>query len=93
MAVGIDKEGKKLWLIAVDGKQPIYSEGVKMPELANIVMDLGVDTALNLDGGGSTTVVMATNNGAKVLNAPIHTKIPMRERPVANHLGFYAEPF
>ncbi|WP_026731526.1 phosphodiester glycosidase family protein [Fischerella sp. PCC 9605] len=93
MAVGIDKEGKKLWLIAVDGKQPIYSEGVKMPELAKIVMDLGVDTALNLDGGGSTTVVMATNDGAKVLNAPIHTKIPMRERPVANHLGFYAEPF
>ncbi|MFQ4143665.1 phosphodiester glycosidase family protein [Chlorogloeopsis sp. ULAP02] len=92
MAVAIDKEGKKLWLITVDGKQPLYSEGVKISELTDIVMDLGAYTALNLDGGGSTTLVMATRQGAKVLNAPIHTKLPMRERPVANHLGFYANP-
>jgi hypothetical protein len=28
----------------------------------------------------------------KALNAPIHTRIPMRQRPVANHLGVYALP-
>lgn len=91
MAVAIDQEGKKLWIIAVDGKQLLYSEGIKMRELAEMVMNLGAYTALNLDGGGSTTLVMATNRGAKVLNAPIHTKLPMRERPVANQLGFYAD--
>lgn len=92
VAVAIDKDGKKLWLIAIDGKQPLYSEGVTIAELTQIILDLGADSALNLDGGGSTTLVMATPQQPAVLNAPIHTKIPMRQRPVANHLGFYALP-
>jgi exopolysaccharide biosynthesis protein len=90
VAAAVNREGTKLWLIAVDGKQPLYSEGITMAELRKIVASLGVHTALNLDGGGSTTLVMGTNNGSKVLNAPIHTRIPMRQRPVANHLGFFA---
>jgi Phosphodiester glycosidase len=89
VAIATNREGTKLWLIAVDGKQPFYSEGVTLAELTNIFTDLGVYAALNLDGGGSTTLVMATDAGSKVLNAPIHTHIPMRERPVGNHLGFY----
>lgn len=91
-AVAIDKQGKKLWLIAIDGKQPLYSEGVTSAELTKIIQDLGAESAINLDGGGSTTLVAATDNQPSLLNAPIHTKIPMRERPVANHLGFFALP-
>ncbi|MBD2020680.1 phosphodiester glycosidase family protein, partial [Leptolyngbya sp. FACHB-36] len=53
---------------------------------------LGADKAVNLDGGGSTTIVVSSPTGPYALNAPIHTKIPLRERPVANHLGFYAAP-
>ena len=89
VAVAIDKTGKKLWLIIADGKQRLYSEGLKSAELAELALQLGADRALNLDGGGSTTLAIATPTGAQVLNAPIHTKIPRRERPVANHLGFY----
>jgi len=91
-AVGVDKTGTRLWMIAIDDKQWLYSEGVSLAELADIAISLGAHTALNLDGGGSTTLVTATPNGFQVLNAPVHTKIPMRERPVANHLGFYALP-
>ncbi|NMG06345.1 phosphodiester glycosidase family protein [Brasilonema sp. UFV-L1] len=90
VAAAINQGGTNLWLIAVDGKQPLYSEGITIAELTKIITDLGAHTALNLDGGGSTTLVMESNNGSKVLNAPIHTRIPMRERPVGNHLGFYA---
>ncbi|KAB8332675.1 phosphodiester glycosidase family protein [Scytonema tolypothrichoides VB-61278] len=90
VAAAVNREGTKLWLILVDGKQPLYSEGITIAELRKIVADLGAYTALNLDGGGSTTLVMGTDHGSKVLNAPIHTRVPMRERPVANHLGFYA---
>jgi exopolysaccharide biosynthesis protein len=75
-------------LIIVDGKQPFYSEGVTLRELAAIAIDLGANTALNLDGGGSTTLVIADGLETKILNSPIHNKIPMNERPVANHLGF-----
>jgi hypothetical protein len=92
VAAAIDQAGEKLWFVAIDGKQPLYSEGATLTELTKIILDLGADRALNLDGGGSTTVVAATPSGATVLNAPIQTKIPMRERPVANHIGFYALP-
>lgn len=88
--VAIDKPGKKLWLVLVDGKQFQYSEGITLAELTDFLLKLGADSALNLDGGGSVTLAIQTPQGAKVLNAPIQTKIPMRERPVANQLGFFA---
>lgn len=87
-AIGINKQGNKLWLFVVDGKQPFYSEGATLSELAKIAVDLGCDRAINLDGGGSTTLAVKQSGKVKLLNATIHTKIPMRERPVANHLGF-----
>jgi hypothetical protein len=58
-AVAIDRRGKKMWLVVIDGRQPDYSEGVTMSELTDIVMELGAHTALNLDGGGSTALVAA----------------------------------
>lgn len=89
-AVAIDKTGEKVWLVVVDGKQFRYSEGLTIAELADyIVTQLGADAALNLDGGGSVTLAVETPTGAQVLNAPIQTRLPMRERPVASHLGFY----
>lgn len=46
---------------------------------------------MNLDGGGSTTLVMEGDNGQPVLlNSPIDSRIPGRERAVANHLGIFA---
>ncbi|BAY60278.1 hypothetical protein NIES22_03360 [Calothrix brevissima NIES-22] len=92
LAAAINREGNKLWLIAVDGKQPLYSEGLTLTELAQTAIALGADSAVNLDGGGSVTLVMDKMKKPQVLNAPIHTRIPMRERPVSNHLGFYAVP-
>ncbi len=91
-AIALDAQGQTVWIIVVDGKQPFYSEGATLKELATLVISLGADTALNLDGGGSSTLVIATPSGPAVLNTPIHTKIPLRERPVANHLGFHALP-
>ncbi len=91
-AVALDRAGQTLWLILIDGKQPLYSEGVTLAELSQITQQLGADTALNLDGGGSTTLVVATPSGPQLLNAPIHTKLPLRQRPLANQLGFYARP-
>jgi len=88
----LDRAGETVWLVAIDDKQPRYSEGVTSAEMADLLMEIGVHTALNLDGGGSTTLVMADGSSPRVLNAPIHTKIPMRERSVANHLGFDAAP-
>jgi Phosphodiester glycosidase len=91
-AIGLDRLGAKVWLIVIDGKQPLYSEGATMKDLGAIAANLGIDSALNLDGGGSVTLAIATQNGSTVLNSPIQSKIPTWERPIANHLGFYALP-
>jgi Phosphodiester glycosidase len=88
-AVGINETGDKLWIIVVDGRQPFYSAGLNLAQLRDIFMELGAYTVLNLDGGGSSTLVVEQNGQPKVLNAPIHTRVPMRQRPVANHLGIY----
>lgn len=51
--------------VAVDGRSTGYSKGVTLPELAQIMKDLGATEAYNLDGGGSTTMYF---NGALVNN-------------------------
>ncbi len=91
-AVGLNRSGKRLILMVVDGRQPGYSEGVTTAELADLMMEFGAHDAMNLDGGGSASLVVQTAaGGTKVLNSPIHQGVPGRERPVANHLGFYAK--
>jgi hypothetical protein len=90
VAVAIDQTGQKLWFIVVDGKQRFYSEGMTLPELTDFIMQLDADAAINLDGGGSTSLAIETASSPQILNAPIHTKIPMRERPIASFIGVYA---
>lgn len=90
--VAIDATGQTIWFIVIDGRQPDYSEGATLAELANIAMEVGADRALNLDGGGSSALVFQDRHRVRLLNAPVHKRIPMWERPVANHLGVYARP-
>jgi exopolysaccharide biosynthesis protein len=66
--------------------------GASMSELADIMLFYGSFTALNLDGGGSSTLIIEQNGEPQLLNSPIHNYIPYRERPIANHLGVYALP-
>jgi hypothetical protein len=91
-AIGTNKNGRWLYIAVVDGRQPLYSEGATFTELADLMIDLGAYFAMNLDGGGSSTMVIAGANGEPVvLNSPIDNYIPGRERPVANHLGMYLQ--
>jgi hypothetical protein len=92
-AVGLSKSGKEMILMVVDGRQKGYSEGVSLNELARLMIEMGAFHAMNLDGGGSSTLVMMKPGGnPEVLNSPIHNDIPGRERPVGNHIGILAEP-
>ena len=86
-AVAVDAAGERLWLLVVDGRQWRYSEGMALAELAELALSLGATDALNLDGGGSTALVVQREGRVRVLNAPFHTRIPLRERVVGNHLG------
>jgi hypothetical protein len=90
-AIALDERRRQLIIVLVDGRQPNYSEGITLDELAKLIVEFGGYTAMNLDGGGSTTLVIEDSNGkAKVLNSPIDQYIPGRERTIGSHLGIYA---
>lgn len=84
-AVGIASGGRRLLLVTVDGRQPPYSDGMTLRELAELLRGFGAAEALNLDGGGSTTLVVRERSGAlRVVNRPSDRE---GERPVANALA------
>ncbi|PYS98797.1 MAG: hypothetical protein DMF63_14500 [Acidobacteria bacterium] len=64
-AVAKLKDGKFL-MITVDGRQPGVSIGMNLQELAEYLLSIGATDAMNLDGGGSTTMFL----DGKVVNTP-----------------------
>lgn len=87
-AIGISADRKRAWIVVVDGRQKGYSDGATLEALSTLFLELGASDAINLDGGGSSTMVVAGEDGTpQVINRPIHTGVPGRERPVANHLA------
>ncbi len=88
-AIGIDHETKTLLFLVVDGRQS-FSRGYTMVELANRMIDLGADEALNLDGGGSSTWIARGSAGKlRVRNSPSDGD----ERSIANGIEIlYKKP-
>lgn len=82
---------RKVLLITVDGRLADRAGGVNIPELAHLIRILGGKDAINLDGGGSTTLwgVRASEKG--VLNYPCDNRTfdHQGERKVANILYVY----
>ena len=69
-AVGIDHQTGHVLLVVVDGRSE-SSSGATLVELAELLQAEGADVALNLDGGGSSTMVARDPLGElAVLNAP-----------------------
>ena len=73
---GVTPKGNLL-LVAVDGRRPEYSVGASFIESARIIKALGAEEAVNLDGGGSTTVTV----GPALVNRPSDTT---GERPIGD---------
>ena len=84
-AVGIAKNGTQLILLVLDGRQPKLSVGMTLSELSDEMIRAGCGEAINLDGGGSTTLVYRdpTDNQLRIINSPSDGK----ERSVADVLG------
>ena len=92
-ALALNREKTKLFIVMTDGRQPNFSEGTTALEFAEIIRRFGGYDALDLDGGGSETLVMQQGyEKSVVLNAPFDAHIPGRERAVANHFGVFAKP-
>lgn len=82
-AVGTTRDGRRLLLVTVDGRQG-FSKGVSLAGMALILKRYGAWNAINLDGGGSTTMAV---DGLTVSNPGGDGS----ERPVADMLLVYSD--
>ena len=86
--VGLSEDNRTLFLFTVD--RAGGSQGMKLSEVARLLIDdYGVSNALNLDGGGSTTLAMddPTAGGAKIVNTSADNP---KGRAVASNLAVFA---
>lgn len=88
-ALGMSRDGRQLWLVTVDGRQPQHSTGMSLLELGELMRSLGAVQAINLDGGGSTAMVIRNRQGDLVVtNTPSDAQ---GERGVGNALAVVRE--
>ena len=83
--IGLDRDRRTLYVVVVDGRQA-GTVGAGLDDLANLMSDLGASDAVNLDGGGSSTLFVAADGG--VVNRPSDGN----ERTVCCHLGVRVDP-
>jgi len=86
-AVGVDRDGRVLMLLIIDGRQPEWSVGATLPDMSRMLLERGAFDAVALDGGGSSSFYFdldPNDNIAPQINRPSDGRF----RPVANHLGF-----
>jgi hypothetical protein len=88
-AAGIGDGGHLLYLLVLDGEMT-YRAGLTLSELADVMLGLGADDVLNLDGGGSSTLVAreADSERVTVRNHPSGGT----ERLVPNGIGVFSRP-
>lgn len=86
-AVGI--KDNKIYMVTVDGRQPGYSDGMTLYEMAEFLISQGVEDAINFDGGGSTTMTVRKQGDAvaRLVNNPSDG----RERYVGNSVQLISE--
>lgn len=75
----------QLLLITVDGRQPGVSAGMSLNMLADVLLEFGAVDAINLDGGGSTAMVVR----GKLVNRPSDQT---GERPVSDAILVFSKP-
>jgi exopolysaccharide biosynthesis protein len=72
-AAGVANNGKRLILAVIDGRQKPFSDGMSLRETATLMLALGARDAINLDGGGSSTLVYAdpdASGALRIANKP-----------------------
>ena len=82
--IGFSGDSGSVYFLVVDGRQE-GSVGMTLPEFADCMIEAGVWQGLNLDGGGSTVMIV----GGRIVNSPSD---PGGERPVANCLLLVTDP-
>jgi len=90
-AAGISANGQYLYLLVIDGRRK-GSIGATEQDTALLLRSFGSWNGINLDGGGSSALVLRFPNGkVRAVNTPIHGGIRRLERAVAGSLGIISK--
>ncbi len=87
-AYGLSKDRRYLYLLTIDGRQKDWSLGATGLETAGILKDAGACDAINMDGGGSTTLCYWDAKTQKPVVVNRHT-VDGYQRPVGSNIGIY----
>ena len=92
-AFGVSQDRRYLFLMTIDGRQSGYSDGALDKETALWMSQFGAWDAINMDGGGSTSMYRADSAGNPApLNHSSYVDGSERERFVGSHFGVFAQP-
>lgn len=92
-AIGFDREKRYLIMVVVDGRMPGYSEGMTLGELASLMKELGCWNAINLDGGGSSIMLVRSIDGFQRKNTGVYGNIrplPLLFGIIKKHLNEFS---
>jgi hypothetical protein len=84
--LGVNEDRTRAYLVAVDGRRS-EATGMTLQQCARFMHELGAHDAVNLDGGGSTTMYIASEGG--VVNQPSNDQ---PQRPVPNAVLVHVDP-
>lgn len=92
-AIGYSEDKRYLYLMTLDGRQTGWSEGADWATTGQWLKNFGAYEGINVDGGGSTTSVMADCRGKAVrLNSSWFVFAYQRERNIGHNFGVHAAP-
>lgn len=91
--VGVSKDGTKVYLLVIDGRDNSWSYGATFHDAAKILLAAGAYNAINVDGGGSSVFIQRSSEDGtsysdySILNKPTNTDGSYIEREVVNGLA------
>ena len=83
-------KGRRVYFLVVDGRAKGFAEGMSIAELCDLLPNMGARNALNMDGGGSSTLYLSEPyGGSNIVNMPSdnHRFDHEGERSISNHIA------
>ncbi len=68
--IGVSEDQLKIVLVVLDGRNSVLAVGMNYPDMQKIMKALGSHDAINLDGGGSSTFIVRSNDQFQIRNMP-----------------------
>lgn len=88
---GLSKERDVFYIVIIDGRQKNYSHGATIGDVATLLKEFGAYDALNMDGGGSSTLVVWDTTDGEGKSRMLNHQGGGAQRTVSYNVGIYVK--